>query len=63
MEIIMNSQRLSEFEEYFQINESIRVNLFAVSNEQVPKSQQALGLHRLSFEVDVTSFVQAHSLR
>jgi hypothetical protein len=35
----MNSERLSEFEQYFQIDESIRVNLFAVPNEQVPKSQ------------------------
>lgn len=38
----MNSQRLSEFEEYFQINESIRVNLFAVENQAVPQSQLAL---------------------
>ena len=38
----MNSQRLSEFEEYFQINESIRVNLFAVENQLVPQSQLAL---------------------
>ena len=38
----MNSQRLSEFEEYFQINESIRVNLFAVEDQLVPQSQLAL---------------------
>lgn len=65
MEIIMNSQRLSEFEEYFQINESIRVNLFAVSNEQVPKSQLALDddippLFRLANEV---SELEQSSLR
>ncbi len=34
----MNSQRLSEFEQYFQIDESNRVNLFAVDPHAVPKT-------------------------
>ncbi|WP_372760681.1 PilZ domain-containing protein [Pseudoalteromonas sp.] len=38
----MKSQRLSEFEQYFQIDESIRVNLCAVSEEHVPNTQLAL---------------------
>ena len=61
----MKSQRLSEFEEYFQINESIRVNLFAVSDKQVPKSQLELEddippLFRLANEV---SELEQSSLR
>lgn len=42
MENRMKSEKLNEFEQYFQINESIRVNLFAVSDDNVPKSQLAL---------------------
>ncbi|WP_404339842.1 PilZ domain-containing protein [Pseudoalteromonas mariniglutinosa] len=34
----MNNQKLAEFEQYFQIDESIRVNLFAVESEQVPST-------------------------
>ena len=65
MENIMNSERLGEFEQYFQINESIRVNLFAVSNGQVPKSQLELEddippLFRLANEV---SELEQSSLR
>ena len=61
----MNSERLSEFEKYFQIDESIRVNLFAVAGEQVPKSQLALEddippLFRLANEV---SELEQSSLR
>ena len=42
VESVMKSQRLGEFEQYFQIDESIRVNLFTVDNKQVPKSQLEL---------------------
>ncbi|MGP4986490.1 PilZ domain-containing protein [Pseudoalteromonas nigrifaciens] len=34
----MNSQRLSEFEQYFQIDESNRVNLYIVDDNAVPKN-------------------------
>lgn len=34
----MNNQKLADFELYFQIDESNRVNLFAVDNTAVPKS-------------------------
>jgi len=34
----MNSQRLSEFEKYFQIDESNRVNLYIVDDNAVPKN-------------------------
>ena len=34
----MNNQKLSDFELYFQIDESNRVNLFAVDDSAVPKS-------------------------
>jgi hypothetical protein len=65
VENIMNSERLGEFEQYFQINESIRVNLFPVSNGQVPKSQLELEddippLFRLANEV---SELEQSSLR
>jgi len=33
----MNNQKLSDFELYFQIEESNRVNLFAVDDSAVPK--------------------------
>ncbi|MFU2508556.1 PilZ domain-containing protein [Pseudoalteromonas sp. ASV78] len=32
----MNSEKLTEFEQYFQIDESNRVNLFAVDDDKVP---------------------------
>jgi hypothetical protein len=38
----MNNEKISEFEQYFQIDEKIQVNLFAVSAEQVPQSTIAL---------------------
>ena len=34
----MNNQKLADFELYFQIEESNRVNLFAVDDAVVPKS-------------------------
>ncbi|ALS33376.1 MULTISPECIES: PilZ domain-containing protein [Pseudoalteromonas] len=34
----MNSQKLSEFEQYFQIDESNRVNLYIVDDNAVPKN-------------------------
>ena len=39
----MNNQKLSDFELYFQIDESNRVNLFAVDDSAVPKSLAELG--------------------
>ncbi|MBQ4832240.1 PilZ domain-containing protein [Pseudoalteromonas sp. MMG010] len=35
----MNNEKISEFEQYFQIDEKIQVNLFAVDNAQIPKTQ------------------------
>lgn len=61
----MNSEKLSEFEAYFQIDESIRVNLLMVDDEQVPRSQLALeddipALFKLANEV---SELEQSSLR
>ncbi len=38
----MNNQKIAEFEQFFQINESNRVNLYAVEPEAVPKTNAEL---------------------
>ena len=38
----MNSEKLTEFEQYFQIDESNRVNLFAVDDNKVPTTSAQL---------------------
>ena len=53
----MNNQKLAEFEQFFQINESNRVNLYAVEPEAVPKTNAELeadipALFKLANEVN-----------
>lgn len=61
----MSNQKLTEFEQYFQIDESIRVNLFAVEPAQVPATLAELeadipALFKLANEV---SELEQSSLR
>lgn len=64
----MNNQKLAEFEQYFQINESNRVNLYAVEPSGVPKTNAELeadipALFKLANEVNELEQTSLRPLR
>ena len=64
----MNNQKLAEFEQYFQINESNRVNLYAVEPSAVPKTNAELeadipALFKLANEVNELEQTSLRPLR
>ncbi len=64
----MNNQKIAEFEQYFQINESNRVNLYAVEPSAVPKSNAELeadipNLFKLTNEINELEQASLRPLR